>query len=130
MNSLAETCKSHDSAFHRPIAISLFAGAGGCSLGFQQAGYDIRLATDIDADAVESYRRNFGKTPCEAADAAIQTVRALSGKAGLPASLREIGVQLPQLDAIARNALDDAYIVTNPRPVREEDARAICQAAW
>jgi alcohol dehydrogenase len=69
-------------------------------------------------------------TPYEAADAAIQTVRALCGKAGLPASLREIGVQLPQLDAIARNALDDACIVTNPRPVREEDARAICQAAW
>ena len=31
---------------------------------------------------------------------------------------------------IARNALDDAYIVTNPRPVAEDDARAICLAAW
>ena len=67
---------------------------------------------------------------CEAADAAIQTVRALVGKASLPASLREIGVRLPQIDGIARNALDDAYIVTNPRPVLEEDARAICLAAW
>jgi alcohol dehydrogenase len=69
-------------------------------------------------------------TPYEAADAATATVRALCGKAGLPTSLREIGVQLPQIDDIARNALDDAYIVTNPRPVREEDARAICEAAW
>jgi 1,3-propanediol dehydrogenase len=69
-------------------------------------------------------------TPYEAADAATATVRALCGKAGLPTSLREIGVQLPQIDDIARNALGDAYIVTNPRPVREEDARAICQAAW
>jgi alcohol dehydrogenase class IV len=68
--------------------------------------------------------------PYAAADAAIATVRALCGKAGLPTSLREIGVQLRQIDDIARNALDDAYIVTNPRPVREEDARAICQAAW
>jgi DNA (cytosine-5)-methyltransferase 1 len=51
-----------------PKAISLFAGAGGCSLGFGQAGYDIRFATDIDADAVESYRRNFSGTPCVAAD--------------------------------------------------------------
>ena len=51
---------------------------------------------------------------CEAADAAIQTVRALVGKASLPASLREIGVRLPQIDGIARNALDDAYIVTIP----------------
>ena len=43
-----------------PTAISLFAGAGGCSLGFGQAGYDVRFATDLDADAVESYRRKFG----------------------------------------------------------------------
>jgi alcohol dehydrogenase len=69
-------------------------------------------------------------TPHEAADAAIQTVRAFAGKAGLPATLREVGVQLPQLDQAARNALGDAYIVTNPRQVREEDARAICAAAW
>lgn len=59
----------HDSpAPFRPTAISLFAGAGGCSLGFRQAGYDVRFATDIDADAVESYRRNFPGTVCEAAD--------------------------------------------------------------
>ncbi len=51
-----------------PTAISLFAGVGGCSLGFIQAGYDIRFATDIDAKAVETYRKNFPKTPSERAD--------------------------------------------------------------
>jgi len=51
-----------------PTAISLFAGAGGCSLGFRQAGYDIRFATDIDPDAVDSYRRNFSATACEVGD--------------------------------------------------------------
>lgn len=50
------------------IAISLFAGAGGCSLGFQQAGFGVRFARAIDCDAVESYRRNFLATPCEAVD--------------------------------------------------------------
>jgi 1,3-propanediol dehydrogenase len=69
-------------------------------------------------------------TPHEAADAAIQTVRAFAGKAGLPTTLREIGVECSQLDRVARGALGDAYIVTNPRPVGEADARAICQAAW
>jgi alcohol dehydrogenase len=54
----------------------------------------------------------------------------LMSPASLPGSLREIGVRMPQLDQIARNALDDAYIVTNPRPVVEDDARAICLAAW
>jgi alcohol dehydrogenase class IV len=69
-------------------------------------------------------------TPDEAADAAIQTVRAFTGKAGLPTTLREIGIQCSQLDQVARGALRDAYIVTNPRPVGEADVRAICQAAW
>jgi alcohol dehydrogenase len=71
-----------------------------------------------------------GMKPHEAADAAIETVRAFAGKAGLPVGLHEIGVQMSQLDEISRNALGDAYIVTNPRHVREEDARAICLAAW
>jgi alcohol dehydrogenase len=69
-------------------------------------------------------------TPDEAADAAIQTVRAFSGKAGLPTTLRELGVELGQLPDVAVNALGDAYIVTNPRPVGEADVLAICQAAW
>jgi alcohol dehydrogenase len=69
-------------------------------------------------------------TPPEAADAAIQTVRAFAGKAGLPPTLREIGIEWSQLDPVARGALGDAYIVTNPRPVSEADVRAICRAAW
>ncbi|MFN0067746.1 MAG: DNA cytosine methyltransferase [Limisphaerales bacterium] len=52
----------------RPTAISLFAGAGGCSLGFGQAGCDVRSSTDLDADAVESCRRKFPGTPCAAAE--------------------------------------------------------------
>ncbi|MGH3247921.1 MAG: iron-containing alcohol dehydrogenase [Trebonia sp.] len=69
-------------------------------------------------------------TSHEAADAAIQLVRAFAGKAGLPTTLREIGVECSQFDHVARNALRDAYIETNPRPVGEADVRAICQAAW
>lgn len=52
----------------RPQAISLFSGAGGCSLGFKLAGYDIRYAADIESDAVDTYRRNFPETFCEVAD--------------------------------------------------------------
>jgi 1,3-propanediol dehydrogenase len=74
--------------------------------------------------------RTGSMTEHEAADAAIQNVRAFAGKAGLPATLREIGVSCADLDDAARGALSDAYIVTNPRPVSEPDARAICQAAW
>ena len=67
----------------KPTAISLFAGAGGCSLGFGQAGYDVRFATDLDTDAVESYRRNFPRTPCEAADIRELTAEGVLQRSGL-----------------------------------------------
>lgn len=51
-----------------PTAISLFAGAGGCSLGFQQANFDILLAVEKDKDAASTYRANFPLTPCLQAD--------------------------------------------------------------
>ena len=68
---------------HKPSAISLFAGAGGCSLGFQQAGFNVWFATDIDRDAVDSYQRNFPETPCEAADVRDLGPEALLAKIGL-----------------------------------------------
>jgi alcohol dehydrogenase class IV len=71
-----------------------------------------------------------GMSQAEAASAAVDEVRSLCGKAGLPAGLHELGVDRAQFGQIARNALSDAYIVTNPRPVGEEEARAICHAAW
>lgn len=52
----------------RPKAISLFAGAGGCSLGFKQAGYDIVYATDFDKAAIETYKINFPETFAECKD--------------------------------------------------------------
>ena len=80
--------------------------------------FNAPVATERLADVAAAMGVHTGlMSKCEAADAAIQTVRALAGKASLPASLREIGVRIPQLGEVARNALDDAYIVTNPRPV-------------
>lgn len=32
----------------RPVAVDLFAGAGGMSLGFEQAGFDLRAAVELD----------------------------------------------------------------------------------
>jgi len=42
--------------------ISLFCGAGGCSLGFEQSGYKILFATDFDKAASETYSANFKGT--------------------------------------------------------------------
>lgn len=41
-----------------PLAIELFAGAGGLSLGFEQAGFATVQAIEIEANAVETYRFN------------------------------------------------------------------------
>lgn len=43
----------------KPKAIALFCGAGGLSLGFKRAGYDVLLATDIDNHALSSYSAYF-----------------------------------------------------------------------
>ena len=42
--------------------VSLFAGCGGSSLGYKQAGFDIRLAVEWDSKAADVYRRNFPET--------------------------------------------------------------------
>lgn len=46
-------------AGHR-LAADLFAGAGGLSLGLQQAGWRVVLAADHDPEAVETHRHHFG----------------------------------------------------------------------
>src|SRR5688500_14841412 len=43
----------------RPIAVDLYSGAGGMSLGFEQAGFDILFAADRDAHHVAAHHRNF-----------------------------------------------------------------------
>ncbi len=45
--------------YPRPIVVDLFAGAGGMSLGFEQAGFDIRFSVDRDPYHVAVHRRNF-----------------------------------------------------------------------
>ncbi len=40
----------------------MFSGIGGIDLGFEQAGFEIAWANDIDAEACKTYRHNFPNT--------------------------------------------------------------------
>ncbi|MCT7984991.1 DNA cytosine methyltransferase [Laspinema sp. A4] len=48
-----------------PIAIDLFCGAGGFSLGFMQAGFQVVAAADNNVHAALTYMHNLGAYPCE-----------------------------------------------------------------
>ena len=52
----------------RPLAINLFAGVGGMSLGFEQAGFDVLAAFDVEQRHVEQYAQNFPDSAATALD--------------------------------------------------------------
>lgn len=52
----------------KPIVIDLFSGCGGLSLGFEMAGFDVKLAIDNWEDALETYRFNHKNTDTLNAD--------------------------------------------------------------
>ena len=46
----------------KPKVGSLFSGIGGIDLGFEQAGFEVVWANDMDAAACKTYRHNFPNT--------------------------------------------------------------------
>ncbi|MGL4883492.1 MAG: DNA cytosine methyltransferase, partial [Waterburya sp.] len=62
------TSNRHNLISHnRPIAVDLFAGAGGMTLGFEQAGFDVLAAVELDPihASVHEYNFPFWKTICQ-----------------------------------------------------------------
>ena len=67
----------------------------------------------------------------EAAAAFAEEMAGLSARCGLETRLRDVGIPADALDLLARDAMNQTrLLVNNPRPVEENDARAIYQAAW
>lgn len=52
----------------RVKVFDFFAGCGGASRGFQQAGMEVVFALDSDADAAQTFKRNFPATTFESRD--------------------------------------------------------------
>ena len=69
------------SSKRRPIAVDLFAGAGGMTLGFEQAGFDVLAAVEFDPihASVHEYNFPFWTTICQSVtDTAGREIRSRS----------------------------------------------------
>ena len=67
----------------RPIAVDLFCGVGGLSLGFEQAGFEIAAAFDSDPIHLATYAKNFPGTAIDCVDLARASGTGLRERAGL-----------------------------------------------
>lgn len=72
MNTTSLTSRAKQS--QGPLAVDLFCGAGGFSLGFEQAGFRVAVAVDSSKVHTDAYRKNFPGTAVLCAD-----IRALDG---------------------------------------------------
>ncbi len=64
------TRRPFGSPLRRLRAIDIFCGVGGMSLGFEQAGFELAGAVDLNPINVESHRINFPVTPALVGDVA------------------------------------------------------------
>jgi len=75
-----------------------------------------------------------GKTDSELCDAYISFIEDLNEKLGIPATLKEYGIDedlfKEKLDQISRNAALDACTFSNPRPTEPGDFRKILTASY
>ena len=66
-----------------------------------------------------------------AGDEAPKVIGDLIGDLGLPRSLRDVDVKKADLEIVARNALENRFVRSNPRPLESpDDVMEILEAAW
>lgn len=93
----------------RPRVVDLFAGAGGLSLGFEQAGFDIAAAVEYDPVHCATHEFNFPYSHIVCRDIASLSSQALAECAGLTDAPDVIcgGPPCQGFSTIGKRALDD-----------------------
>lgn len=85
----------------RPVAIDLFAGAGGLTLGFEQAGFDVVAAVEYDPVHAATHKYNFPSCEVVCRDAARLTAPELLAAARRGFERRYPGAEWPgRIDAV------------------------------
>ena len=95
---------------NRPIAIDLFAGCGGLSLGFEQSGFDVVAAVEIDPIHAAVHEYNFPN--CKTICADIKNIdgndiRQLAGIGNRDVDVVVGGAPCQGFSMIGKRALDD-----------------------
>lgn len=112
----------------RPIGIDLFAGAGGMSLGFEQAGFDVVAAVEIDPVHAAVHEYNFPQcavVPRSVTELTGERIRAAAGIGSQKVEVVFGGAPCQGFSLIGQRAIDDPrnlLVKEFVRIVRELDA--------
>lgn len=115
-------------AMNRPIGIDLFAGAGGLTLGFEQAGFDVVAAVEIDPVHAAVHKYNFPHctvVPRSVTELTGEAIRAASNIGDRNVDVVFGGAPCQGFSLIGQRALDDprnSLVKDFVRIVRELDA--------
>lgn len=98
------------SAVARPLAVDLFSGVGGMSLGFEQAGFDVACAVEVDPVHSAAHKFNFPDAAVLNEDVAVVTGEAVRSNSRIGARRVSVvfgGSPCQGFSMIGKRSLDD-----------------------